>query len=90
MTKKDFLSIIRKKYKIKTAEAEKSLEMILWGLEEVFSQKEYVKIKNFGTFKTETSKPRKCYDVNTGEQFISKPKAKLTFKAGKNTKTQIV
>ena len=48
-----------------------------------------VSVRNFGSFQVRKYGERKCRNPKTGETFMSPPKKKIHFKAGKNLKKRI-
>lgn len=86
MNKTEFLNLMVKNNGITKKEAEKSLKMVLAGIEEVIENKEEVNFIGFGSFSVRERIERKGTNPRTKEKMIIPAYKSVYFKAGQPLK----
>lgn len=86
LTLQDLVNLLSKKSKITKKDADAFLRELLQLVLERVSEKESVKIKDFGTFKLILINKRESVDVNTGEKIEIPAHYKFTFTPDKELK----
>lgn len=84
LTLQDLIDGLSQKQDIPKKDAELFLRELFGLIEETISSKDYVRIKDFGTFKLVAVSARKSVDVNTGEPIEIPPHYKLSFSPEKS------
>ena len=89
LTLQDLVDILAQKQNISKKDAEQFLRELFGLITETISDKDYVRIKDFGTFKLVAVSSRKSVDVNSGEPIEIPPHYKLSFSPEKSFREQI-
>ena len=87
--KEEFTRILAKKMGLSHKESIRFFDNFVEAIRECLSSEKDVTIKNFGKFEVRKYGERKCRNPKTGEVFVSPPKKKIHFKAGKFLKEKV-
>jgi len=89
MNKAQLISTVAEKTETKK-QAQDIVELILDSVKSTLKKREPVAISGFGTFKVKETKPRMGRNPKTGEAIQIPAKKKISFRASKELKTDIL
>jgi integration host factor subunit beta len=85
MVYSEFIEILAKKFpNIGKSDIEISVKLIIDYMENTLIENGRIEIRGFGSFQTKYMPSRKARNPKTGEQIMTKPRSKVSFKAGKH------
>ena len=89
MNNKEFLSILANRTKMKAAEAQKLVDMLVTTMGDRFQEGDSVQMANFGCFEVKKKLERIMVNPTTGQRMLVPPKLVLAFKPNPTWKEQI-
>lgn len=79
LTLQDLIDLLADKQGITKKDSETFIRELVGVISDTITEKDFVRVKDFGTFKLTAVKPRKSVDVNTGEAIEIPAHYKLSF-----------
>jgi nucleoid DNA-binding protein len=83
MTRKDIVSILAERLKLKRAQAKAAVDLVLESIGEILCESGRIELRNFGVFEVKTRAARKARNPRTNTPLIVPPRRVVTFQCGK-------
>ena len=89
MNNKEFISILAGRTRMKTAEAQRTVDSLISVMSDCFQEGDSVQMANFGNFEVKKKLERIMVNPATGQRMLVPPKLVLAFKPNPTWKDKI-
>jgi nucleoid DNA-binding protein len=83
MTRKEIVSIVAERLKLKHAQAKVAVDLVLASIGEILCEHGRIELRNFGVFEVKTRAARKARNPRTNTPLLVPSRRVVTFQPGK-------